>query len=629
MKEVAAAMQRNGMQAAGYNLISLDDCWVGPNRTSEGELTWDRARFPAGIPELARWLQHRDFQLGIYTSAGSTTCTGLPGSRYHYLQDTATFARWGVSYLKLDWCGDIKDEVWQGAPAHRAFSAAMNKTGHAMFLSVVAGYFFLGPEVSFWANSWRFCVDHHDSWQSTREQMLCRVDLPLNGSGVGAPGGWPDMDYLHVGGAGCAASPHCAGADESEDSYLSQFVIWSLTQSPLIVDTDVRYMTAAMNDTLLNKELLALHNSTTTPPGRHLGYSVNGGGSLWGRAVLPDDWVVALQNTRNQSTSIPLAFEILGWSGSTMAKVKDVMSGDKLPVAQGMVSALVQRHGVRVLRLSRVTSDGPIEQAGESSMHAYDDRRHWCSAPACRDGTQPPCSPPPAPPPHRAPLPGCHNQRCPDDSVNSGISGKFPDGSNACNSSTVCVKDVLPGCSCYRGDSNSQWGLWCEDTIAAFDRNKSAHSAPENIGGDHPIYYFRPSIPKPRYYVLYLPPTKGKGSRTKSSVVRCFSFLWLAAAANNALTNAALPISATSGRYEYFLFQYLKSSKNIGVFVVQAPVPDEDFWDHVPQHNVTSPYNYSCKDIKSGYIFCQQPCDMCTKPRSTRLIEAAVDKAGE
>jgi alpha-galactosidase len=79
VKEVAAAMQRNGMQAAGYNLISLDDCWVGPNRTSEGELTWDRARFPAGIPELARWLQHRDFQLGIYTSAGSTTCTGLPG----------------------------------------------------------------------------------------------------------------------------------------------------------------------------------------------------------------------------------------------------------------------------------------------------------------------------------------------------------------------------------------------------------------------------------------------------------------------------------------------------------------------------------------------------------------------
>lgn len=94
------------------------------------------------------------------------------------------------------------------------------------------------------------------------------------------------------------------------------------------------------------------------------------------------------------------------------------------------------------------------------------------------------------------------------------------------------------------------------------------------------------------------------------------------------MTNAALPISASSGRYEYFLFQYLRS-RNVGVFVVQAPIPDQDLWDHVPPHNKTSPYNYSCKQIKSGYPFCQQPCDMCTKPRSTRLIETAVDKAGE
>jgi hypothetical protein len=89
----------------------------------------------------------------------------------------------------------------------------------------------------------------------------------------------------------------------------------------------------------------------------------------------------------------------------------------------------------------------------------------------------------------------------------------------------------------------------------------------------------------------------------------------------------ALPISATSGRYEYFLFQYLRS-KNIGVFVLRTPDPSTDLWDHVPPHNKTSPYNYSCSKIKSGYPFCYDACDMCTKPRSTSLIEAAIDKAG-
>lgn len=36
---------------------------------------------------------------------------------------------------------------------------------------------------------------------------------------------------------------------------------------------------------------------------------------------------------------------------------------------------------------------------------------------------------------------------------------------------------------------------------------------------------------------------------------------------------AALPISAESGRYEYFLFQYLRTKMNIGVFVLQTPDP--------------------------------------------------------
>lgn len=104
VKQVATAMQRNGLHAAGYTLIILDDCWVAPNRTSTGELTWDRTRFSAGIPGLVTWLNERGFRLGIYTSAGNATCTGLPGSRYHYQQDANTFSSWGVSYVKLGAC---------------------------------------------------------------------------------------------------------------------------------------------------------------------------------------------------------------------------------------------------------------------------------------------------------------------------------------------------------------------------------------------------------------------------------------------------------------------------------------------------------------------------------------------
>jgi hypothetical protein len=167
------------------------------------------------------------------------------------------------------------------------------------------------------------------------------------------------------------------------------------------------------------------------------------------------------------------------------------------------------------------------------------------------------------------------------------------------------VQDVLPYCDCYRGDSGSPWGLWCEDIIAKFDSGGvvngtqvPAHELPENIGADadHPIYYF--AAARPKTYVLYLPPAN------------------------------ALPTSAASGRYEYFLFQYLKS-RNIGVFVLHTPEQQTDLWDHVPPYNQSfSPYHYNCAKIKSGYDFCYNFCNMCSnKGRSTRLIEAAIDKA--
>ena len=152
---------------------------------------------------------------------------------------------------------------------------------------------------------------------------------------------------------------------------------------------------------------------------------------------------------------------------------------------------------------------------------------HQCSAgAACHDGTQPPCSPPPPLVPQHPPLPACHNHRCQDDLVNSGIVGAFPDGSNACNSTQVCVQDVFPGCDCYRGDSNSQWGIWCDQAIAAFDSggvvngtNMTAHSAPTNIGvGLHNIYYFA-AHGKPKYYVLYLPPTNGEPHTVHASTL--------------------------------------------------------------------------------------------------------------
>ena len=74
VKAVASEMQRNGMLAAGYNYMNLDDCWIDPERTHDGQLQPDRYRFPSGIANLTAWLHQRNFLFGVYTSGGRTTC---------------------------------------------------------------------------------------------------------------------------------------------------------------------------------------------------------------------------------------------------------------------------------------------------------------------------------------------------------------------------------------------------------------------------------------------------------------------------------------------------------------------------------------------------------------------------
>ena len=49
-------------------------------------------------------LHVKGMKLGIYTDRGNTTCVGRPGSGGHEYQDAATFASWGVDYVKEDSC---------------------------------------------------------------------------------------------------------------------------------------------------------------------------------------------------------------------------------------------------------------------------------------------------------------------------------------------------------------------------------------------------------------------------------------------------------------------------------------------------------------------------------------------
>jgi len=264
------------------------------------------------------------------------------------------------------------DGYEDGKAYHKEFAAALNATGRPMFLEIVAGYWFLRHETAEYANSWRFCTDHHDEWESTIEAIGCRIDegeKPLNLT-RGEPGAWPYMDFLMTGGNGCAPyeegveGMHCPG--QTDDNYKLEFSVWSITQSPMIVSTDVRNMTDIMNAALLNAEIISTHQSVATPPGRLVAggrFGTEGmcdGCEVYARALALDNEVasnlVVFVNFKNEPHDITVNFEQLGVTfSSTNANVRDLWTHEdwSSPITDGTITAkAVPAGGAVMLKLT-------------------------------------------------------------------------------------------------------------------------------------------------------------------------------------------------------------------------------------------------------------------------------------
>src|SRR5882762_111668 len=105
VKQTADLMIANGMKAAGYTYIVLDDGWMAMERDSvTGDLIPDPLKFPHGIKPVADYVHSKGLKFGLYNCAGTKTCAGYPGTRGYEYQDARFYASLNIDYLKFDWC---------------------------------------------------------------------------------------------------------------------------------------------------------------------------------------------------------------------------------------------------------------------------------------------------------------------------------------------------------------------------------------------------------------------------------------------------------------------------------------------------------------------------------------------
>jgi len=139
LRQKAQIMATNGLLAAGWNYIWIDDSWPERSRDTNGNLVASSARFPFGIPALVDYLHGLGFKVGIYSSFGSSTCLNFPGSDdAHLPQDAQLFASWGLDGLKLDACRQPIENayIFDRRMLHTAANSILNANRDMVLLAV-------------------------------------------------------------------------------------------------------------------------------------------------------------------------------------------------------------------------------------------------------------------------------------------------------------------------------------------------------------------------------------------------------------------------------------------------------------------------------------------------------------
>jgi alpha-galactosidase len=345
IKAVADAMVSSGMQAAGYQYVNLDDCWMNGRDTS-GNLQWDVTKFPSGLPALAAYIHGKGLKFGIYETPNTATCVGIyagvsrsvaVGSLGHETQDAQSFASWGVDFLKYDLCQGNRS----GFPTMRD---ALRATGRPIVYSINPGNGtndLYPPTTPGWAvvsiaNMWRIAFDINASYGSVTS--IIDQDAPF--WSFAGPGHWNDADMLEVG----------KGMSADEDR--SHFSMWAMLASPLLAGNDIRSMSAATAAILTNADVIAVDEDPMGAQAQ-LASTPQPGLQVWSKPLAGTNVrAVALLNRTAAAASMGVQWATIGLS-TTAATVRDLWTHTDLGTfSQGYTATSVPTHGVVMLRVA-------------------------------------------------------------------------------------------------------------------------------------------------------------------------------------------------------------------------------------------------------------------------------------
>lgn len=355
--DAAAAMSTNGLQAAGYNRLNLDDAWSLTKRNETGSMVWDEAKFPHGLIWLTEHLKSMGFIPGIYSDAGTLSCAGVyPGTLGYESQDLHDFAAWGFEYLKLDGCyvDDFPKvyNYWFGLLAE--FNKG--KTDKRMvFSNSSPAYYADAKDLQGW---YEIMVQAAANGQLARHSydIITYSDKPawfsvmsnyafqVRTTRFSQPGFYNDPDFLIADHPGLTL-----------DEKRSHFALWASLAAPLIISADIPNLTKDELDYLTNHDIIAVNQDKLVQQASLVSREPNW--DVLTKSLANGDRLVTILNRGNDIADLTVPWARMGLHPEAKAKigVRNLWTGKASTVKAscgGVSAKKVPKHGTAIFRIS-------------------------------------------------------------------------------------------------------------------------------------------------------------------------------------------------------------------------------------------------------------------------------------
>ncbi|ORY13416.1 glycoside hydrolase superfamily [Clohesyomyces aquaticus] len=362
-----------GLKDAGYEYVNIDDCWQIKDRRDNvtNRLIPDPARFPEGIKGTADKIHALDLKIGIYSSAGDLTCAGYQASINHEWIDAATWAEWGIDYLKYDNCNvpaNWTDACRGCVPENRSLingtcvdQQELCPSGFDYSKSLTAERFRIMRDallaqnrtilyslcewgeagVQQWGKdvgaSWRMSGDIDPRWGRIVD-ILNQNSFYLNNVDFW---GHSDADMLEVGN----------GLTIQESR--SHFALWAAMKSPLLIGTDLARIDPAELEVLKNKYLIAFsQDAKYGAPAKPYKWGTNPDWTFnasfpaeyWSGASTAGTLVLIFNPYGESKNKTAVWKEIPELSKGGSYQVTDIWSGKQLGCVKGELKVEVEGH---------------------------------------------------------------------------------------------------------------------------------------------------------------------------------------------------------------------------------------------------------------------------------------------